>query len=141
MNGQWPGTAVRPVPRRRMNQTTQHFHVFHLDDDQAETCDRPTPLMMMMKTGTYDHPMTCDDGDGNDRKTLKAGHPSPSKRHGSTPDHPSNQPASWSWTHPMTWAGPTPLSTSTVVSRRMMGPWRVLASVGPVRSMLAFTTT
>ena len=40
-----------------------------------------------------------------------------------------------------TWAGPLPLSTSTVVSRRMMGPWRVLASVGPVRLMLAFTTT
>ena len=108
---------------------------------RGETCDLPTPSMMM-KTGTYDHPMTCDDGDGNERKTLKAGHPSPSKkRHGSTPDHPSNQPASWSWTHPMTWAGPLPLLTSTVVSRRMMGPWRVLASVGPVRSSIALPTT
>ena len=37
--------------------------------------------------------------------------------------------------------GPLPLSTSTVMSRRMMGPWKVLASVGAVRSMLAFTTT
>ena len=70
VTGQRPGTAVPPVWRRRMNQTSQHFHVFHLDDDQAETCDLPTPSMMM-KTGTYDHPMTCDDGDGNERKTWR----------------------------------------------------------------------
>ena len=50
-----------------MNQTSQHSLVFSLDDDQAETCGRPTPSMMM-KTGTYDHPMTCDDGDGNEEE-------------------------------------------------------------------------
>ena len=110
MTGKRPGTAVSPVWRRRTIQTSQHFHVFHdLDDDQAGTCDLPTPSMMK-KTGTYDHPMTCNDGDENEWKTLKAGHPSPSKRHGSTPDHPSNQPASWSWTLPMTRAGPAPHS-------------------------------
>ena len=36
--------------------------------------------------------------------------------------------------------GPLPLSTSTVVSRRMMGPWGVLLSVGPVRSSIALPT-
>ena len=126
---------------RRMNQTSQHFHVFGLDDDQADTCYLLTPSMMM-KTGTYDHPMTCDDGDGNERKTLKAGHPSPSKWHGSTPDHPWNQPASWSWTHPIDDVGRArSLSTSTVVSRRMMGRWGVLASVGPMRSSIGLPTS
>ena len=140
MTRQRPGTDVPPVWRCRMIQTSQHFQVLHLDDDQAGTCNLPTSSMMK-KTGTYNQPMSCDDGDGNERKTLKAGHPSPSKRHGSTLDHPSNQPASWSWTHPRTWAGHAPLSTSTVMSRRMMGPWRVLASVGPVRSSIALPTT
>ena len=37
--------------------------------------------------------------------------------------------------------GPLPLLTSTVVSRRMMGHWRVLASVGPMRSSIALPTT
>ena len=141
VTGQWLGTAVPPVWRRRMNQTSQHFQVFRLDDDQADTCYLLTPSMMM-KTGTYDHPMTCDDGDGNERKTLKAGHPSPLKWHGSTPDHPSNQPASWSWTHPIDDVGRArSLSTSTLVSRRMMGPWGVLVSVGSVRSSIALPTS
>ena len=37
--------------------------------------------------------------------------------------------------------GPLPLSTSTVVSRRMRRPWGVLASVGPVRSWIALPTS
>ena len=37
--------------------------------------------------------------------------------------------------------GPLPLSMSTVVSRRMMGPWRVLASVRPMWSPIALPTT
>ena len=37
--------------------------------------------------------------------------------------------------------GPLPLSTSTVVSGRMMGPWGVLESVGPVRSSIALPTS
>ena len=37
--------------------------------------------------------------------------------------------------------GPLPLSMSTVVSRRMMGPWRVMASVGPVWSSIGLPTT
>ena len=37
--------------------------------------------------------------------------------------------------------GPLPLSTSTVMSRRMMGPWGVLASVGPLRSSIALPTS
>ena len=37
--------------------------------------------------------------------------------------------------------GPLPLSTSTVMSRRMMGPWGVLASVGPMGSSIALPTS
>ena len=76
--------------------------------------------------------MTCDDDDGNERKTLKAGHPSPSKRHGSTPDHPSNQPASWSWTLPMTWAKPAPHSLD--IHCRVWKNDRTLASHGVCRT-------
>ena len=66
----------------------------------------------------------------------------PRKWHGSTPDHPWNQPASWSWTHPIDDVGRArSLSTSTVVSRRMMGRWGVLASVGPMRSSIGLPTS
>ena len=44
---------------------------------------------------------------------------------------------------PSRWRGPGPLttlSTSTVLSGRMMGPWRVMPSVGPVRSSTALPT-
>ena len=67
----------------------------------------------MKRTGTY------DDAD-DDRK--KAGHPSPSTKHGQTPDGPSSQPA-WFWSRTLptkTWAGP-----SSQLSRRR-GEWRDL---------------
>ena len=37
--------------------------------------------------------------------------------------------------------GPLALSTSTVMSRRMLGPWGVLASVGPMRLSIALPTS
>ena len=79
------------------NQTFQHSLIFSHDDDQAETCGRPTPLMMMM-TGICDRPKTYDD-DEHERKRPKDGSPSPWK-HGWTLNHQSNPHVSWSWSRP-----------------------------------------
>ena len=110
-----------------MDQTFQHSLVFSHDDDQAETCGRPMPLMTMM-TGICDRPKTCND-DEHERKGPTDGPPSPWK-HGWTLNHQSNPHDSWSWTRPRSLDGTAhPLFVRCHVSKYGVwgspGDWRL----------------